>query len=189
MNFQGKQNPFSESFRAELQDLADAVSDYIDNRSGYLRAANIEPPSVPDAFMATITGASLINGLDGGEFGGGVVTSKVKNIWKYQWTSFSGTRTRSSAEDTFFALNGAELGNTGTGSESYGVGVAAVAPVISLLSIGDLGAVTPSVWMHMLPAPISVTLGVFTAAGDADGEVTVSTRYVFFAGNEVEVTC
>ena len=190
MNFQGKQNPFSESFRSGLQSLADAASDYLENRSGYLRASHLAEPVIPKGFVAKITGASLVNGLDAGEFSGGVGTDTAKNVWKYKWSDFTTDGgTRSSNDYEFFALNGAEFGNTGTGSESFGVGVASGSPAIELLSIGNEGAVTPSVWMHVLNAPLEVTLDLYDSNDEAAGTVVVSTRYVFFAGNEVEVTC
>lgn len=187
MNFRGKQNPFSESFRSNLQKVADGVSDYLENRAGYLRASHKPEPHIPRGFVAKITGASLVNGLDAGPFSGGIEENKVKNVWKYQWEGFSSNR--SSRSYDFFALNGAEFGNTGSGSESYGVGVASGSPTIQLLAIGNEGAVTPSVFMHILPAPIEATFDLYEPGGAAAGTVTVSSRYIFFAGNEVEVTC
>ncbi len=190
MNFSGKQNPFSQSFRDTLQKVADGVSDYLENRAGYIRASHKPEPRIPQGFVAKITASSLINGLDAGEFSGGIEEDKVKNVWKYQWKDFNTDGDgRSSRDYEFFALNGAEFGNTGTGSESFGVGVASGSPEIALLSIGNEGAVTPSVWMHVLNAPLTVTLNLYTSGGADAGTVDISTRYVFFAGNEVEVTC
>ena len=170
MNFRGKQNPFSESFRSNLQKVADGVYDYLENRAGYLRASHKPEPHIPRGFVS-----------------GGIEEDKAKNVWKYQWEGFSSNR--SSRSYDFFALNGAEFGNTGSGSESYGVGVASGSPTIQLLSIGNEGAVTPSVFMHILPAPIEATFDLYEPGGAAAGTVTVSSRYIFFAGNEVEVTC
>ena len=190
LNFKGKQNPFSESFRSNLQRVADGVADYLENRAGYLMASRKPEPRIPRGFVATILESRLINGLDAGPFSGGNVNDEVKNVWMYQWVDQQTQGQSSSSRGySFFALNGAEFGNTGSGSESYGVGVSSGSPAIELLPIGNYGAVSPSVFMHLLPAPVSITLPLYQPGGAAAGTVTVSTPYIFFAGNEVEVTC
>jgi len=193
LRFLGKINPFSNSFREGIREMSNAIDEYLEERDYIRQMAERQFPEGPDIFLASITGARLINGTDGtAESGTPVVGDTSKNIWLYSWSVFgggSGSSVQGSNDYYHPALNGAEYDNgNNPGAMSYGVQTSSSSPAVSLLPIGA-NSVEPVVMMYRFVAPRNNLINVYDTGGVAQGTRKLAVKYYFSAGNDVEVTC
>ena len=197
--FGTKFNPFSSSFRSQLNEVGSYAIDWGMNGDDIKRRVAENFPNLgggPQPFLAQLN----------------IAASLGANRWKYGWEAFvpgiaasakgypgqgsAATATESTWDPIsarlssmvgtdpygFYAVNGAEVANDGSPSEqSYGVHTASGGPTITLLSIGNLASTDDDESTRAVIVPMFRMFETDAARG--------SLNYWFSAGNEVKVEC